>query len=220
MRALDLFCCAGGATRGLQMAGFHVTGVDIEPQPRYCGDAFYQDDAMAWLRGERESLDGFDLIWASPPCPFYSQMTRCAGTVAQHPDLVPDVRRHLQRAGVPYIIENVEGAPLDNPLMLCGTMFGLLVIRHRLFETDPPIYFPPSPCAHQRRVVKHGRLPARERHYAAVTGHFSDVEFAREAMGIDWMNRNELSQAIPPAYARFLAEQINKALAEEGHHHV
>ena len=208
MKALDLFCCAGGATRGLQMAGYHVTGVDIRPQPHYVGDRFVQDDAMAWLRGERESLDQFDLIWASPPCQRYSVMTISAGTQDQHPDLIADVRSLLIATGKPYIIENVEGAPLVNPLMLCGTMFGLLVIRHRLFETSPVLYFPPGPCSHQRKVVKHGRKPDRSLHYAAATGHFSDVAFVKEAMGIDWMVRDELSEAIPPAYSRFLAEQM------------
>lgn len=213
MRALDLFCGAGGATKGLQLAGYHVTGVDIKQQARYVGDVFYQDDAMAWLRGERAPLDCFDLIWASPPCQFYSDMTVVTGKRDAHPDLIEDVRAGLLASGAPYIIENVEGAPLCNPLLLCGTMFGLLVMRHRLFETNPPIYFPPSPCCHTRTVVKHGRLPDRERHYAAATGHFSDVAFVREAMGIDWMTRDELSQAIPPAYSKFLAERVLEAMS-------
>lgn len=208
MKALDLCCCAGGATKGLQRAGYHVTGVDINPQPRYCGDAFYQDDAMAWLRGERDALASFDLIWTSPPCQRYSAITKTAGTAAQHPDLIPEMRELLSDLDVPWIMENVEGSPLRNPLMLCGTMFGLLVVRHRLFETSPALYFPPAACAHQRRVVKHGRRPDRDRHYAAVTGHFSDISFVREAMGIDWMCGSELAEAIPPAYSEFLARQI------------
>jgi DNA (cytosine-5)-methyltransferase 1 len=215
LRALDLFCGSGGATRGLQLAGYEVTGVDIRPMPRYCGDRFVQDDAMAWLRGEREPLDSFGLVWASPPCRRYSSITRTAGTRDRHPDLIGSVRDLLTAWGGPYIIENVEGAPLRNPLLLCGTMFGLLVIRHRLFETSPPLYFPPALCTHTRKVVKHGRRPNREQHYAAATGHFSDAEFVREAMEIDWMGRDELSQAIPPAYSRFLAEQI-RAMMEAG----
>lgn len=205
-RALDLFCKAGGATKGLQRAGYHVTGVDIEPQPRYCGDVFHQDDAMAWLRGEREPLSSFDLIWASPPCQAYSRMR--PDTHANHPDLVAPVRDALNATGAPYIIENVEGAPLQNALMLCGTMFGLLVVRHRLFETSPVIYFPPGPCAHQRPVVTRGNWPDPNTHYASVVGHFSNIAFAREAMGIEWMTRDELAEAIPPAYSEFLARHI------------
>lgn len=200
MKALDLFCCAGGATRGLQLAGYHVTGVDIRPQPRYCGDAFIQADAMEidWT--------GYDLIWASPPCQRYSRMR--PDTQHNHPDLVEPVRNRLLALDTPYIIENVEGAPLRNPLLLCGTMFGLLVIRHRLFETNPPIYFAPAVCAHQRPVVTRGKRPDRDRHYACVVGHSSDLEFTRQAMGIDWMSTREIAEAIPPAYSQFLAEQI------------
>lgn len=190
------------------MAGYHVTGVDIRKQPRYCGDRFVQDDAMVWLRGERESLTGFDLIWASPPCPFYSGATNSSGTRSNHPDLIPEVRSLLLASGRPYIIENVEGAPLVNPIMLCGTMFGLLTIRHRLFETCPIVWFPPGPCSHQRKTVTLGRRPDRNLHYAAVVGHFSDVEFAKTAMGIDWMVRDELKEAIPPAYSHYLATQM------------
>lgn len=200
-RALDLFCCAGGATRGLQLAGYHVTGVDIKPQKRYIGDAFIQADAMEvdWC--------GYDLIWASPPCQRYSCMR--PDTQHNHPDLIAPVRARLIETGVPWILENVPGAPLVNPLMLCGTMFGLLVVRHRLFETSPPIYFAPASCAHQRAVVERGKRPDRGKHYAAIYGHASDVHFTREAMGIDWMSRDELSEAIPPVYSKFLAEQID-----------
>lgn len=207
MRALDLFCGAGGATRGLQMAGYKVTGVDINPQPRYCGERFIQGDAMAL------DWSDYDLYWASPPCQRYSRMR--PDTAHNHPDLVAPVRERLKALGAPYIIENVEGAPLENALMLCGTMFGLLVIRHRLFETNPPIYFPPATCAHQRPVVTRGKWADPETQYASVVGNLSNVAFARIAMGIDWMNRNELAQSIPPAYSRFLAEEIKSRMASE-----
>ncbi len=203
-KAIDLCCCAGGATKGLQRAGYEVTGVDIKRSSRYCGDAFILGDAL------EVSLDGYDLIWASPPCQRYSSMTVTASTQSNHPDIIDQVRNRLIKTNTPYIIENVEGAPLINPLMLCGTMFGLLVIRHRLFETSPPIYFPPASCAHQRAVIKAGRRPDREKHYASVVGHFSDIAFAKEAMGIDWMNGEELAEAIPPAYSYFLATEIDK----------
>lgn len=208
MKALDLFCKAGGATKGLQFAGYHVTGVDIEPQPRYCGDVFHQDDAMAWLKGEREALDSFDLIWASPPCQRYTNAQRIRGR--EHPDMITDVRMYLRACGVPYIIENVPGAPLVDPVLLVGTMFGLRTMRPRLFECsfDVPFALAPTPAA---RTAKMGRRP-KQGEYMHVVGHFADVEYARDAMGIDWMTGEELSQAIPPTYSRFLAEQIYVAL--------
>lgn len=203
-RALDLCCCAGGATKGLQTAGYHVTGVDIKRSPRYCGDAFILGDAL------EVGLDGYDLIWASPPCQRYSATASIHGNGDSYPDLVDPIRKRLVQVDVPYIIENVVGAPLINPLMLCGTMFNLLVIRHRLFETNPPIYFPPATCAHQRKSIAVGRMPDREKNYITIAGHFADMEFAKEAMGIDWMNREELAEAIPPAYSYFLATEIDK----------
>lgn len=204
MKALDLCCCAGGATKGLQRAGFHVTGVDNRPQPRYCGDAFYHDDAMAWLRGEREPLDSFDLIWASPPCQGYTNAQRIQGR--EHPKLIPEMRGYLQVAGVPYIIENVRGAPLINPVVLVGTMFGLRTMRPRLFECsfDVPFMLAPTPSA---RTAKMGRRP-KDGEYMHVVGHFADIDYARAAMGIDWMTRDELKEAIPPAYSEFLARQL------------
>jgi DNA (cytosine-5)-methyltransferase 1 len=138
-------------------------------------------------------------------------------TQQNHPDLIAPVRACLKTLDIPYIIENVEGAPLLNPLMLCGTMFGLLVVRHRLFETNPPIYFPPAVCAHQRPVVTRGKWANPDRHYASVVGNFSNVVFAREAMGIDWMARDELREAIPPAYSRFLAERVRESVLRLAH---
>jgi len=207
MRALDLFCKAGGATRGLQMAGYHVTGVDIAPQPRYVGEVFYQDDAMAWLRGERVPLTSFDLVWASPPCQAHTNAQRIQGR--EHPDYIPDVRAALVASGVAYIIENVPGAPLRNPVVLVGSMFGLRTMRPRLFECsfDVPFVLAPTPSA---RTAKMGRRPAPGE-YMHVVGHFTDVEAARGAMGIDWMTRDELREAIPPAYSRWLAEQLQSA---------
>ncbi len=151
-RALDLFCCAGGATRGLQQAGFHVTGIDIRRQPRYCGDAFIQADALR----PPVDLTRFDFIWASPPCQKFTAL-RFMPTAREHPDLIPQTRALLVAAGVPYCIENVEGAPLGESgylIMLCGTMFGLQTAdgraelrRHRLFETSFSIPLRPK-CQH------------------------------------------------------------------------
>ena len=139
-RLLNLFCGAGGATRGYQLAGFHVTGVDIDPQPNYCGDEFHQADAMAW------PLDGYNAIHASPPCQHYSagkHMWKGRLPDDRHPDLVDATRERLRGAGVPYVIENVVGAPLTNYVVLCGDMFGLGVKRHRLFETSFMVWNPP-----------------------------------------------------------------------------
>lgn len=136
-RALDLFCKAGGATRGLMAAGFHVTGVDIEPQPRYCGDAFVQADAMTF------PLKGFDFIWASPPCQGYTALRHAPGAKGTAPKLIGDIRARLSSLSIPWVIENVTEARLDmiNPVALCGTMFGLGIPgyelqRHRLFESN------------------------------------------------------------------------------------
>ena len=149
VRALDLFCKAGGATHGLRMVGYHVTGVDVAPQSRYVGDVFHQDDAMAWLRGEREPLASFDLIWASPPCQRYSELTP-ADYRADHPDLLPDVMDILRCQDTPYIVENVSGARhlFQNPIVLCGSMFGRPFWRHRWFEVGnvPGLFFLLPPC--------------------------------------------------------------------------
>lgn len=205
-KLLDLFCGAGGAAMGYHRAGFEVVGVDVKPQPRYPFE-FHQGDAMTW------PLEGFDAIHASPPCQRYSVATVFhPGRQAEHPDLVDPCRERLQSAGVPYAIENVMGAPLRNALMLCGTMFpGLKVYRHRLFETCPPIYFPPFHNPHLYRPTEVGRRVA-EHGWMTVAGHFSGADAAGKAMGIDWMNRAELAQAIPPAYTEFIGKQLMAVL--------
>lgn len=197
LRALDLFCCAGGATRGLQLAGFHVTGVDIVRHKNYCGDRFKQADALSF---GPQYLRRFDFIWASPPCQAHTAAQAIQGR--EHPDLIPATRAMLQDAGVPFCIENVPGAPLINPLRLTGTMFGLRTIRPRLFECNFPVPFAlePPPPAQQ----KMGRKPRFDGDYVQVVGNFSDVAYGRKAMGIDWMSRAELAQAIPPAYAEYI----------------
>jgi len=214
MNALDLFCCAGGATRGLQRAGYHVTGVDIKPQPRYVGDRFFCDDAMAWLRGEREPLANFDLIWASPPCQAYTPL-RAVHPDKEYPDLIAPVRAGLIASRLPWIMENVPGAPLHYHITLCGTMFNLRVYRHRHFETSQMLFQP----HHPRHTVKAGGHKAqrqRKAHYMAggfvtITGNVGS--YCGPAMGIDWMIGEELSQAIPPAYSEFLARQIVEVFA-------
>jgi DNA (cytosine-5)-methyltransferase 1 len=191
-RVLDLFCKAGGAGWGYHLAGFEVTGVDIEPQPRYPFE-FIQADALTFPR------DGFDLIHASPICKGYSA-TAVLNDV-DHPRQIEAVREHLAASGTPYVIENVEGAPLRDPVVLCGAMFPeLATYRHRLFEASFRVPQPPDP-EHVHPLAKMGR-PLRPGEWIQVVGHFSDVAAARTAMGIPWMTRDELAQAIPPAYTR------------------
>jgi len=133
LRLLDLFCCAGGAGTGYHQAGFDVVGVDINQQLNYpftfvCADA---------LKLDPEFIASFDAIHASPPCQSYSDLAKRNGNADDWPRLIEPVRELLIQTGLPYIIENVEGAPLINPVILCGTMFpGLRVIRHRLFEAN------------------------------------------------------------------------------------
>jgi DNA (cytosine-5)-methyltransferase 1 len=213
-RLLDLFCGAGGATRGYQLAGFHVTGVDLKPQPRYVGDVFIQADALDYLR---EHGHEFDVIHASPPCQAFTAL-RAMYNALPHDDLLTPTRELLKALGKPYIIENVPGALMTDYLMLCGTMFGLgtgdaELRRHRHFESDPPIYMAPL-CNHGGRVIGVYGGHGRDRRRIANTQDYSTQE-RREAMGIDWMTGNELSQAIPPAYTEYIGRQLMKHLEQE-----
>ena len=205
-RLLDLFCGAGGAAMGYHRAGFDVVGIDIKPQPHY-PFMFLYGDALAFLRGrEWETYGlGIDAIHASPPCQAYTKARKLQGNV--HEDLISPTRELLKATGLPYVIENVKGAPLRDPVVLEGQMFdGLNVHRPRLFETNWPLgvpaLIPPPP-----RQTKMGR-PPREGEAMQVVGHFSDVPAGREAMGIDWMTQGELAQAIPPAYTEFIGQQL------------
>jgi DNA (cytosine-5)-methyltransferase 1 len=199
---LDLFCSAGGAGMGYWLAGFDVVGVDIEPQQRY-PFRFIQADALTF------PLPGFDLIHASPICKSYS--ATAVLNDASHPRQIEAVRDRLAGSGVPYVIENVPGAPLRAPITLCGAMFpGLRVYRHRLFETSFPIVAPPEP-QHRWPLAKMGR-PVRPGEFMQPIGHFSDVSAARAAMQIPWMVRDELAQAIPPAYTLHVGRAALAAL--------
>lgn len=208
-RLLDLFCCEGGASKGYADAGFDVVGVDIESQERY-PFPFVQADALDWLRQIRDGVvfdDAvFDAIHASPPCQRYSKAQRIQGN--DHPDLIAEVREALEATGLPYVIENVMDArdELHDPHMLCGTMFGLRLYRHRLFECSFP-YTPPLHGQHYLKQVKMGRSPAPDQILQPV-GNFAGVAEAREAMGMPWASRDGLREAIPPAYTRSIGEQL------------
>ncbi|PZS35807.1 MAG: hypothetical protein DLM59_02320 [Pseudonocardiales bacterium] len=209
MRLLDLFCGAGGAATGYRRVGFDVTGVDVAAQPRY-PFGFHRADALDVL-ADPTFLAGFDVIHASPPCQDYS-VTASLHT-SGHPRLIEPTRARLLSAGVPYVMENVVGAPLFNPVRLCGSSFGLGVRRHRLFELSWPLLFVP-PCAHYLQPEPidvtgtggpAGRLPGQG---GGIHRKPRNLTHARAVMGIDWMNRRELSQAIPPAYTEFIGTQL------------
>ena len=214
-KLLDLFCGAGGASMGLYRAGFDVTGVDIKPQPRYPFE-FHQADALTY------PLDGYDAYWASPPCQEYSRTKSLKTSI--FPTLIEPVRIKLIATGKPFVIENVPGAPLINPLILCGSMFGLRVRRHRIFEINPPVYFPPFSCNHWGKCTGAGRNRVKAGvkgrtlslndgfAFLTVAGNDYLVNEGKKAMGIDWMIRSELSQAIPPAYAEYLGNQLIRAI--------
>jgi hypothetical protein len=199
VRLLDLFCKAGGASMGYHRVGFEVVGVDIEPQPRYPFE-FHQADAMEF------GLSGFDAIHASPPCQRHSKMTKRHGRSAEHPDLVGPTRDRLIGAGVPYIIENVPGAPLVDPLVLCGSTFELDVRRHRLFETSFHVLQPKCRHAEQGPAVGVYGNPGGSSKRDGLT--FGGVDTWKTAMGIDWMTAKELAQAIPPLYTHWIGEYL------------
>ena len=192
-RLLDLCCGAGGAAVGYARAGFEVIGVDINLQPNY-PFTFYQADAMTF------PLEGFNFVHASVPCPYWSRATGFhPGARAKHTPLIEPMRARLQVAGLPYILENVERAPLLNPIKLCGHMFGLRVYRHRLFESNL-LLLQPAHRKHEAKAADASRTPAPDQFWS-VCGHFGHKQEAAAAMGIDWMKRvEEIAQAIPPAY--------------------
>lgn len=207
-KALDLCCCAGGASMGLWRAGFDVVGVDIEPQPRY-PFMFIQADAL------EVRFQGFDFIWASPPCQAHTAMKHAPGAKGDaNPKLIEPLRERLKASGVPWVMENVEGAPLLDPVILCGSMFGLgaqgcQLRRHRLFESNFPI--PQLECAHDDRPVI-GVYGGHARRRAASAGGRGTKDVwvgghraaASEALGIDWMTLDELSEAIPPPFSEHI----------------
>jgi DNA (cytosine-5)-methyltransferase 1 len=208
---------------GYSRAGFDVVGVDIKPQPRYPFE-FVQRDAIQVLReaiAEWNDPDGmrhdFDAIHASPPCQAFTAYRR-TGNVGEYPDLIEPTRELLSATGLPWIIENVAGAPLVDPLMLCGSMFDLDVQRHRFFESNVPLEPPPWPCRHKiwgrdrfpggRSVERTGSSRGLVRACVEIGSWDIPLDVQQRAMGIEWMTLEELSEAIPPAYTEQLGAQL------------
>lgn len=214
---LDLFCGAGGAAVGYDRAGFDVIGVDVEPQLDYPFE-FIQADALQYLR-TWGGTDWFAVIHASPPCQHHTTLAKGSnGNQHMHPDLVGPTRELLVATGLPYVIENVVTAPLLSPIMLCGEMFGLGVIRHRLFESNRLLVAPPH-RAHRGRVAgwRHGET--FEGPYQAVYGNGGGKgSFAQwaTAMGIDWITTgHSMTEALPPVYTEFIGGQLLRALSRQ-----
>lgn len=210
-RLLDLFCGAGGASMGYHRAGFDVVGVDINPQPHYPFE-FHQADALHFLECVEpdDYLNRFDAIHASPPCQAYSAITDVQGDRSSHPDLLPPTREHLAASGLPWVIENVPGAPMRADYKLCGCMFGLGVRRERWFETSWRAFDLRQSCVHPDAAVGVYGYGGPRPGSGKLSGRLATWS---KAMGIDWMESLELAQAIPPAYTEYIGRQLIDALA-------
>lgn len=219
-RLLDLFCCEGGAAMGYHRAGFDVVGIDLERRGHRYPFEFIQADAIAYVL---EHGHEYDAIHASPPCQLYS-VTHNAHNSKKHPDLVDPTRDAILSTGKPYIIENVPGAPLIDPITLCGAAFdltatdidgtALVLRRHRLFESN--VWLWPVECAcliykdlGYRVAGAYGNGSETPEAAKIRQGGYTPKPAVRaELLGIDWMTRNGLSQSIPPAYTQYLGEQL------------
>lgn len=217
-RILDLFCGAGGCAVGYHRAGFDVVGVDIAFQKNY-PFTFHQGDALAFCR---EHGHEFDAIHASPPCQRHVSGLRAVNQargrdVSGHADLVMPTLRLLEELSLPWIVENVEGAPLASGVRLCGSAFGLPIRRHRRFQSSHVIFG--TPCNHRWQTEErywtsaYKADGARSRSTVVqVYGRGGETHEWGPALGIDWMTRDELTQAIPPAYTEYLGTQLRKVL--------
>jgi DNA (cytosine-5)-methyltransferase 1 len=208
MRVADICCCQGGAAAGYAALGWDVTGVDINPQPRFPW-RFVQADAVSFIRAHGRE---FGFIHISPPCQAYSDCQRIMDR--EHPSLIEPARRALEESGVPYVIENVGGAveELRNPVMLCGQMFGVpRTYRHRYFEAGGWDLPQPEHPEHTARQAKMGRAPAGGEFIHAV-GNFSGVQIIRDAWNVPWMNRDGIREAIPPVYSEWIGRKFLESL--------
>jgi DNA (cytosine-5)-methyltransferase 1 len=222
MKILDLYCKAGGASKGYADAGFEVVGIDIKKQKRY-PFTFIQADCLEILQ-DLDYLRTFDVIAASPPCQTHSRtkhLRDAQGGTTTKIDLIPQTREALIASGKPYVIENVPGAPLIKPVQFCGSSFGLKVRRHRLFESN--LELTGSVCKHKEQgkpIGVYGAMNDTAQGLDKTTGKYviggstaKTIEQAREAMGIDWMIWGELVEAIPPVYTHTIGKQLFANLA-------
>jgi len=206
-RLLDLFCKAGGGSVGYYAAGFEVIGVDIKKQKRYPYE-FIQADALDIFK-DKDFMNSFDAIAASPPCQTHSitqHLRNAQGKSTDKVDLIPQTRTALIETGKPYIIENVPGAPLINPVQVCGSAFGLKVRRHRRFESNAKLLG--TICKHKEQGRPVGVYGSMKDEIPKGGKTATSIEEARAAMGIDWMIWGELVEAIPPLYTMFLGQQL------------
>ncbi|WP_339283723.1 DNA cytosine methyltransferase [Paenibacillus sp. FSL R5-0486] len=220
-KLLDLFCKAGGCSAGYAKAGFEVVGVDIKPQPNYPYE-FIQADALEILK-DKAFIAQFDVLTASPPCQAHSKakslsVARNGGKYGDHLDLIPDTRRLLQETGKPYIIENVAGAPLIDPVKLFGSQFAKLYTqRERWFESNIPLVEPDVPREKMKTPAAGNGIGEDGSISICGSGGVRGLNAKQIKLywgfamgGIDWMSRDELAEAIPPAYTEFLGKQVRE----------
>lgn len=215
---LDLFCGAGGAAMGFSRTGFEIIGVDNKPQPHY-PFPFVQADAVAYAAA---NLDQFDAVHASPPCQAYSDLA--LQSKLTYPQLIEPTRKVLEDSGVPYVIENVETAPLLNCVVLCGTQFGIRVLRHRKFEAGngltlvdlPHMRRHPLVYTRDKRKAQYGKLDEMTSPVMVNGGGNCTIAAARDAMGIGWMTKDELNEAVPPVYTEWVGRQLYAYVAAQG----
>lgn len=209
VRLLDLFCCEGGAGMGYHRAGFDITGVDIDPRKLNPHPVIHAD-AVEYVR---EHGHEYDAIHASPPCQSYSRSFK--HLAKPQPKLIDDVRAALIATGKPYVIENVVGAPLANAsdlfgnhgVELCGTMFGMRVYRHRLFETSFPIHAP-RPCDHSRKAMNPLKTEGWQRIREEFGFEHTPEKVWRLEMGLPWMSKEGAREAVPPIFTEYLGREL------------
>ncbi len=207
LKLLDLFSCQGVCGKGFEDAGFEVTGVDLYPQPKHPGK-FIQADAIEYLL---ENGHLYDYIHASPPCQEHSTASMQFRILGKsYPDLIAATRAALISVGKPWDIENVPNAPLNNPVTLCGTMFGMPFYRHRLFETSWG-FNQPLHMAHIAKNAKMGRA-VKPGEFIQFVGHFSGVQYVRDLLDVQWADQYGLAQCVPPQYTKYIGEQYLKSI--------